>query len=60
METTLNKYQVGKAAAREKAINYSLENNNFSYYELAKISDYFYKIAKRYGLIKEFKENGII
>ena len=39
--------------------------NNFaglewSYGEYACVSDWFYKNAKRYGLIKEFKENCII
>ena len=38
--------------------------NNFAYYpwsygELAEIENYFLKNAKRYGLLKEFHENGI-
>lgn len=28
--------------------------------EMAEFYEYFSKLAKRYGLIKEFKENGII
>ena len=33
---------------------------DWSYGELATISDYFYKNGKKYGLIKEFRENAII
>lgn len=32
---------------------------NWSYNELAIMNEYFYKIGKRYGLLKEFKENCI-
>lgn len=32
---------------------------DWSYGELATIQDYFYRNAKRYGLLKEFKENAI-
>lgn len=55
------KYANKKAQAREKAIQWQLEFNehNYSYGELAEFYDKFYKLAKRYGLIKEFKENGI-
>ena len=35
-------------------------NRNYSYGELAYFSDYFEAKARRYGLVKEFKENGII
>ena len=31
----------------------------WSYSEYAEIMNYFYKNAKRYGLLKEFRENGI-
>lgn len=46
---------------RELAIDYS--NNyaslSWSYSELAEICNYFYENGKRYGLLKEFRENGI-
>lgn len=35
-------------------------DHNYSYGELAYFSDYFETKARRYGLVKEFKENGII
>ena len=37
-----------------------ISNNNFSYYELMVISEHFEKTGKKFGLIDEFKENGII
>lgn len=57
----MNKYQQDKERAREKAVNWQLdfENHNYSYGELADYGDYFYKLGKRYGLLKEFRENGI-
>lgn len=55
-------YKERKEKAREKAIEWQLnfENNNYSYYDLMLWGDYFYNLGKRYGLLKEFKENGII
>lgn len=55
-------YQERRAEAREIAIFWQ---NNFSCYdwsysELATIYEFFEKVGKRYGLIKEFKENAII
>ena len=55
-------YLKGKAQAIDKAIEYqhNASEKQYSYSELYEISNYFYKLAKRYGLIKEFRENGII
>lgn len=55
-------YQKRKAAAREKAIDWQNDfpNHNYSYGELAEFGEKFSKLAKRYGLTREFKENGII
>lgn len=57
-----NKYQIKKYETRQEAIEWQTESNqkNFSYEELSKFNDYFYKKGKRYGLLREFKENGII
>lgn len=51
-----------KNEAREKAIVWQLDfdNHNYSYGELMFFLNYFEKLGKRYGLITEFKENGII
>ena len=60
-ELKVNKYKIEKELAREKAIAWQLENSNkcLSYGELADYADYFRKLGKRYGLLKEFRENGI-
>lgn len=57
----MNNYQKRKEAARHKAIDWQLEasEQNFSYGELAEIGEYFYKLGKRFGLLREFRENGI-
>lgn len=63
MKTNKQRYLEGK----EKAINAAIEyQNSFSegqiYYwsEIIELTEHFTKLAKRYGLIKEFRENGII
>lgn len=55
------KYYEYKERARQKAIDWQLDfsNHNYSWGELADWTNYFYKLGKRYGLLKEFKENGI-
>ena len=58
----MSKYTRAKENARQKAIDWQTEyyNNNYSYGELAAFTEYFTKLAKRYGLMTEFRENGII
>ena len=55
-------YQERKEEARQQAIIWQIKtaDNCSSYAELAKAVEHFSKLAKYYGLIKEFKENGII
>jgi hypothetical protein len=55
-------YQEKKADVREKAINFQqvFSECDFSYSEIIEYQDYFLKQGKRYGLLKEFRENGII
>ena len=55
-------YQQGKERARERAIEWQLdyENHNYSYGELAEWADTFHRLGKRYGLLREFYENGIL
>ena len=55
-------YQQRKAEAEAEVIEWQLDycNHNYSWSELAAFQDYFTRLAKRYGLIEEFKENGII
>ena len=58
----MNNYQKAKNRARDKAIEWQLDfcNHNYSMGELAYYAEYFTKLAKRYGLVKEFRENAII
>ena len=58
----MNRYQKGKGKAQNEAVDLQADfaNNNYSYGELAYFSAYFETKARRYGLVKEFKENGII
>lgn len=55
-------YKELKEIARNKAINWQLEFSQNDHYmsEYAFWGNYFEKLGKRYGLIKEFRENGII
>lgn len=55
-------YGQRKERARQKAIDWQRWASawNISYGELAKAQDYFTKLGRRYGLLQEFRENGII
>ena len=59
--TKRKKYQQAKEAARLFAIDAQNEisENNFSYGEIAEISDILHQLGKRFGLVREFKENRI-
>ena len=57
----MNKYQKAKENARKKAIEWQLNNDGLclSWSELVYYQIYFEMIGRRYGLLKEFRENGI-
>jgi len=61
-KTKKNYYALRKAYAVQEAKDWqsSFADNNYSYGELAYYQDYFERLAKRYGLIREFREEGII
>ena len=58
----MNKYQQANERAKQKAVDWQLTFSENSYFmsDSADFGAYFEKLGKRYGLIKEFKENGII
>ena len=61
-ETAIRRtYQQAKEAARLFAIDVQniISENNFSYGEIADISDTLYQLGKHFGLVREFKENCI-
>lgn len=57
----MSNYQKRKEAARQEAIDWQSEasEQNLSYGELAEIGNFFYKLGKRFGLLREFRENAI-
>lgn len=54
-------YREQKQKAREKAIEWQHDfaNNNYSWEEISNLTDFFTRLGKRYGLLKEFRANGI-
>lgn len=55
-------YKQRKEKARKEAIEWQLSfsDKDYSYSELAEAGSHFERLARRYGLVREFKENGII
>lgn len=67
MAKTKYDYNYNKNRIRDLAIEYSNHSGKFEWIDkegiswggVAILSDYFYKNGKRYGLLKEFRENAI-
>lgn len=55
-------YREKKEKLREKAMTWQhdFSNHNYSYGEIAEQQAYFEKEGKKLGLIREFRENGIL
>ena len=62
MKKSKDYYALRKADVREEAIEWQADfcNHNYSYGELVFQSNYFERLGKRYGLIREFRNEGII
>lgn len=58
----MNKYQKGKEKTRQQAIEWQkdFEDQDYCWGDLIIYQQYFEDLGKRYGLLKEFRENGII
>lgn len=58
----MTKYQIEKEKARQEAIEWQNDfgNHNYSWHELYMQQIRFEKLARQFGLRKEFRENGII
>lgn len=56
------RYQKEKEKARRDAIEIQIKVSNSaqSWEEVNQLSDYLHRLGKRYGLLKEFKENGLL
>lgn len=55
-------YRKKQEELRNRAIDFQMDfiNNDYDCLEFANIQEDFEKQAKKYGLVKEFKENGVI
>ena len=58
----MNKYQEKQEEIRQEAIDWqtTIANKTLTESEICEAYWYFYEKAKRYGLVREFKENAII
>ena len=58
----MKNYQTRKAAARDAAImsQQKAAEQSPSYGEIAETADRLERLARRFGLLREFRENGII
>ena len=60
MKNTQTIYETKKEMARQEAIDWQNGlRDNRDYEEMQEAAEYFEKLGKRYGLLKEFRENGI-
>ena len=59
--TFMTYYQKRKAKLIEQAIEWqsNFADSNYSYEECICYGNYFKKLGRRYGLLREFRENGI-
>lgn len=54
-------YKEKKARAHDLAVSVSLfDCSGLSWWEYSELESYFERLAHRFGLVREFKENGII
>lgn len=58
----MTEYQRKKESARRAAIEWqnNFDKHNYSWFQLCLYQERFEKLGKKYGLTKEFRENGII
>lgn len=61
-DISMNNYYRAKARVRNMAVEWqrSFCDHNYSYGELVYWQGYFRGLARRYGLVEEFRENCII
>ena len=57
----MNSYKRNKERVRQMAIDWQAEfsENSYTWAELADYSDLFTRLGRRWGLLREFRENGI-
>lgn len=55
----MTNYEKRKEEIREQAKEWQASEKIYSWGEIAEKEDYFYTQGKKYGLLREFHENGI-
>lgn len=62
MKISTHRRLIKKEEAREQAISWqrTIQYQNYTYSELAQWQAYFEQLGRKYGLLREFRENGII
>lgn len=58
----MNIYKIKKEQVRASAIDWQQDFSqqfNLSYEDIAEVQELYYRLGKRYGLLREFKKNGI-
>ena len=58
----MNAYKKNKERVRSEAIEWQNNciNHSYSYGEFIEFQNYFESMGEKYGLLREFRENGII
>lgn len=58
----MTRYQKNKEEVRQFAIDWQADfsNQNYSYSDLAVFQDMFSRLGRKYGHLREFRENGIL
>lgn len=58
----MTRYQKNKEEVRQFAIDWQADfnNHNYSYSDLTVFQDMFSRLGRKYGLLREFRENGIL
>lgn len=62
VRTGAERYAAAKESARQQAIEWQIDiaDRSPSYAEMWESQEHFEKVARRFGLVKEFREKGII
>lgn len=57
----MSRYEKLKENARQKAIDWQMDfgNHDYPWEEIVAYGNYFERLGRRYGLLAEFRENGI-
>ena len=59
----MSNYEKNKNKIRQQAIDWLAsfsEGKTYYWSEMAEASDYFEKMGRRYGLLQEFRDNGVV